>query len=338
MRLNHVLGAAISIAALPILGSAQVTEHTVLLGGGSAVGCQNSTVPPTLDDGVTVGTAQLDFRYDASTAILELSVTNTSPDVPGTPNPVITQVAFNLPVGTVQSIELLSQTPAGGAQTTFAMTTDLDLTTLDSATRLGCLGYFNVSLMDNKPAIANANATTISAPGGTYAIGTVKFTFQLGGSGVGLLTAATIGSANSAPGGEGSGYNAGVKFQAGGANAEFSGYISAGQPDCIPAMWTSAPARIGTTIDLCAGATASCHGCLLISATPGPSIVVGYTLPIGLPVLLAIPLPQFNPQPQCYPISIPDDVALVGLTLYMTLATTSVGIQFSPAFELSIVN
>src|SRR5262245_26593620 len=104
MRHNHALGAAMfSIAALSTFLSGQTTQQTVLLGGDHAVGCQNSTVPPTLEDGVTVGTAQLDFTYDSSTAVLQLDVTNTSPDVPGAANPLIVQVAFNLPQGTVTS-------------------------------------------------------------------------------------------------------------------------------------------------------------------------------------------------------------------------------------------
>ena len=302
-------------------------------GGTDAVGCQNATVPPSLSDGATVATAGLEFTYDASTQVLSLKVSNTSPDLPGTPNPVITQICFNLPEGTASSLTLLSQLADDGSATAFDIATDMDLSSPESATKMGCLGYFNVCLASQRVGIANPAATTTRP--GDY-IGPVVFELQLAGPGVGLIDAYTIAAAFSR--GAASGYNAGVKFQGGGENAEASGFISSEQPDCIPSMWIDGAPSIGSTINLCVGALTGCHGCLLVSLTPGPAAIGPYTLPIGLPLAAAVALPDFAPAPTCFEVTIPDAPILIGESLYFCVATfggPANTVAFSPAFVLT---
>lgn len=327
---NH--GSVISLlaaAALAATGTAQVTQHSVVVGGPDAVGCQNATVPPTLDDGVTVGLAQLGFTYDSSTHVLQLEVSNTSPVVSGMATPKLTQVYFNLPEGTVSSVTLLSQVASDGEVTTFDLAFDADLSTPEPSTKMGCAGYFNVCLSSKPAGIVNPSAANARA--GDFE-GPVLFELQLAGSGVSLIDAYTIAGAFSRNADEG--YNAGVKFQAGGEGAEASGFISSAQPACIPTIWIDGPPRIGTTVNLCVGAMAECYGCLLLSLHPGPTQIGPYLLPIGVPLAGAIALPPFDSSPACFSLPIPDLGALVGESIYLTVETFPgpyADFEFSPA-------
>ena len=197
---------------------------------------------------------------------------------------------------------------------------------------MGCLGYFNVCIADNNPGIANASAPIIGPA--TYAVGPATFEFQLAGPGTAFIDARTIATSLST-----NGYNAGGKFQSGGISATESGYISANQPTCVPSIWISAPPRIGTTINFCVGTTPGCNGCLLISMTEGPVMVAGFSVPIGLPFLVAKQLPTSTAMPTCFEWRIANVPGLVGQKFYFTVATVggpSTTVEFSPAFVVTI--
>ena len=87
--------------------------------------------------------------------------------------------------------------------------------------------------------------------------------------------------------------------------------------------YRDAPAAIGTTIELCATSAAGCHGCLLVSADPGPTQIGSILVPIGLPLLATIVFPVFPQAPICAPLTIPDNPQLVGMSLYMNSAANS---------------
>src|SRR5262245_59237058 len=100
-----------ALAALPLfapLAAQHPSTHTLIVGGGGALGCQGPEDPPTLSGGV-LASAQLDLTYDQTTRELTLVVTNQSTVVAGEPNPVVTDISFNTPAGTVTGATLLSQ-------------------------------------------------------------------------------------------------------------------------------------------------------------------------------------------------------------------------------------
>lgn len=324
----------LSLALLDANATAQTT-HALTVGETSSVGCQNSQDPPTLDDGITRATAQLDFSYDATSGVLGLDVSNTSPVTTGVPNPVITRIAFNLPTGAVTGATLMMQTAAGGATPAFTLSVDTNLDG-NANNKLGCLGEFNavLAIPDVKGAIGNPDADTWSSPPGTVVIGPAHFDVQLDGPGIHTLTASNIALTLSQNGAFPA--NAAVKFQSGGV-AGASGFIGSVSTGCSNNTWVSAPAVIGTKIDLCIGTAFGCHGCVFGSFTPGPVQVGPFTLPVGLPIIFEVLLPGSNGAPLCLPISIPADPTLVGQSLYLGVAAAKVGgaVQFSPALTIS---
>jgi hypothetical protein len=315
---HHRLLLSLTTAGLVAWLPAQATSVDVGVRG--SYGCQGSEDPPRLSNG-TPASATLDFVYDQSTQRLTLRVTNTSPVTVGVANPLITRIAFNLPPGAVTSAQLLSQAGSSGAALAFSASVDGDLFEGPNPNKLACLGDFSV-LLDNgggiQGGIANANADTFGGPPGSQVIGPATFVFRLTGPGVGSVTSGAIANtlSQNAPYRQAT---AGVKFQAGGRGAAGSGFISS-RSLCAPSLFAIGEPRIGTRIQICANAGRGCHGCVLVSANPGPIRIGNVLLPIGLPILHTIILPPFaGTRPNCETLSIPDDPNLRGVRIYFLL-------------------
>ena len=115
MRVPCLVGAivvALSPAALAQGGS--ITTETVFIGNPAAGGCQSIGNVPTLSGG-TPAAARVDIRYNSGSQVLRLDVTNQSPVFPGIPNPVLTKIALNLPMGAVTTGSLKAQAGTLGA-------------------------------------------------------------------------------------------------------------------------------------------------------------------------------------------------------------------------------
>lgn len=338
MSALNLASAALSVAATLALASgalAQVTNHSIDVGGPGAKGCQNSMDPPTLSNGVTVATATLDYSYDAATAILTVSVSNTTPVQSGA-NAVICEVCFNVPAGAVTGFTLLSQTGASGATPGFF---------LEAPSMVGCLGTFDICLRNRGSSGCIGNPDVLTTPGASYGGGPSQvdgpavFEFQLTGPGVHALDARTIAVQRS---NSGDFVNAGLKFQ-GAAPGDASGFISSVETLCEPVIWLGSPAALGTTPTLYFGANEDCHGCLLGSLNPGPTdmgplVGIPIILPIDAFSIVLTTTIDFNVgQTQLqFPFLVPNDLNLVGSNLYLTLATTN-PLEFSPQFVVTIV-
>lgn len=309
-------------AAVP----AQVSTAKVDLGVAGDYGCQNQASPPTLSNG-TEASAEFAFRYDAGKAELQLQVTNTSKVITGVPNPLITRVFFNLPKDAVTGVELTDQGAAAGAVPAFV---------LAGPGKVACFGDFDVHLDGGqaRSTIANAAADTIVGPQNSWSVGPVLFTMKLTGPGVATLTAGAIanGFSQNAP------YQkvaVAAKFQSAGQDGDGSGFLG-NRPECAGGVWILGEPRIGSSIDICSSVADGCHGCIIVSVTPGPQRVGNLVVPIGLPVVELINLQPFNVENTlCVKAPIPDDKNLVGVKFYM--ATVSVSPQDVVTFSQPIV-
>ncbi|MEM7204340.1 MAG: hypothetical protein AAF628_29040 [Planctomycetota bacterium] len=307
--------------------AAQPTTQSVFIGGSGALGCQGTGGTSPLLTGGTAATAQLDFTYDSATQLLTLDVSNTSPITAGVANPLITGVAFALPLGTLNAVTLVSQTGAGGVAPAFRLRFDPDVT-LDPWINFGCFGRFGV-LLENTTgslagSIANAGASTFAVPASSLVTGPVRFVLRLSGPAAPFLTSRILALAFSMRG-QPSVANAALEFEGGGPTAQEVGIVANGEPSasCQPNIWITAPARIGTTIQLCISGTTNCYGCLAASLSPGPTVVGPLSIPLGLPLALAAPFPYLpGANTLCFPFDIPLEQSLVGTTFYTVQAAT----------------
>lgn len=335
--------AALSTTLLATHVLAQSTTQSLTIGGGGARGCQGNEDPPRLSNG-TLASATLDFGYDARTHVLDLVVANTSPVTSGTPNPLLTHLAFNLPHDAVTAVDLLSQTGAGGASPDFDADFDSDVFHRPDLS-VACMGNFGLLLtLDDGSGIGNPQADRWDAPPGSVTIGPVTFRFRLRGPGVDSLTAEAIalGFSRLASAHQ---VNAVCKFQRGGRHGEGSGFISStvANAGCRPTGWLTARPRIGTTFGICLNGEPSCAGCFVGSLTPGPTQFGSLTIPLGLPLLFDVFLP---PLPRnsivCLPVDVPPDPLLVGQTIYVAWATPQVTLDdlvaFSPRINITFVD
>lgn len=339
-----LLFGAFALAFATATSAQTTTTHTLVIGGTEALGCQGQSNAALLTGGLPV-TGQLDFIYDSSTHILTLVVSNTSPVLQRTPNPLITCIGFNLPGGgTIREIVLRSVSGPGGQRPQFSLSSSLT-----SGLPLGCFGGFDMLLFPTNGifsgGIANPNATTFSAP--TVVFGPVTFQIELHGTGVDYLTARMIALAFS-QNAQLQGVNAAFKFERGGPGAAQNGIISsevvkAGE-GCVPNFWITGEPSLGNTFNFCASALAGCHGCMLGSFDPGPTPVGPLVLPIGLPLAFAFGLPVFpTTNAICVPVGLPREPSLVGLTLHITLATVTPGVdapavvEFTPRFDMPLL-
>ena len=203
--------------------SAQTDGYVLPIGGAGAVGSEGGD-PPILSDG-SGALGSMDFSYDSATGILDLVVSNQTPQLPDEANPVITEIYFNIPARTDVTIELLSQTAPTGNEPSFAMIVDDDPFNSPTLNAAGGLGSFAVGLYASAVfgAIANPEASTWDLPVAAPVIGPVTFRFQVSGGDASHLTAADFAlSPSSNPPGDVS--TSGVfKFQAGGKHEGKSG-------------------------------------------------------------------------------------------------------------------
>jgi hypothetical protein len=346
MRLARLLLFACSLLLVASAGIAQVTTHHLVVGGNGALGCQpHGQNPPLLNEG-SEASGTIELRYDAATGVLDLRVTNTSTVVPQVPNPLVSDVALNLPAGAVASAELLAQTSSGGAPPRFGLEVDV---AAPPHLQMGCLGTFGLRLhtVGADGSIANANASTFVVPSKLLALGPVDFAIKLIGPGTPYLTASTIAQGLSQ--GAAPGVNAALRFIAGGPTGMGNGYISNVLPGGVsPSLWITAPPHLATTTQLCFGGRPRAVGTLLASLFPGPTMVGPIELPIGLPLALTLKLPPIPLSgTQCFPVQIPDDPQLVGITIYFTVIYPLVNrpagqerpehLEFTPRFDMKIL-
>lgn len=324
-----------AITAMPAF--AQITTSEVDLGAAGAFGCQGTANPPTLTGGI-LASAHLVFTYDASLARLRLEVENTSPVVPGQPNPLIAQLLFNTPHLAVTGLQLLSQSGAGGAAPAFALSFDPDTT--NGGNRGACLGEFNAVLSKSAGgphgAISNPNADTIGGRAGAAVTGPVVFEFQVFGTNLAGLRADAFTSSLSRGGVDPA--VAAIHFQAAGPGAAESGWL-ADAVGCRRGVWVAGVPRIGSTVQLVTSGDVGCHGCLMISLFPGPTIISGVEIPVGFPMLLEAGI-FLTGAADALPIPIPEDPALRGITVYFGIAVfdanSPAGFNASQGFQLTI--
>lgn len=333
-----------ALALIAPLAAQNLTTHSLTVGGAGALGCQGPEDPPTLSNG-TLASAQLDLTYEQATHQLTLVVTNTSLVVAGEPNPVVTDVGLNVPPGTITSATLLSQNAASGATPSFALAFDPDPTAKPSS-KYSCLGNFSIDLASASGGIGNASATTFAVPAGALSIGPATLVLRLDGPGADFLTAyiIAVGFSQRAPLAPANGV---CKFQAGGSSGEGSGFLSTTSPavvGCQQSVFIGASPTIGTTVNFCVSAAPACTGCWIGSLFPGPVQVGPINLPIGVPLLFEVMLQLPVSANVCFPLAIPSNQNLVGVTVYLTFATLNTAapppsglglLNFSPRFDVT---
>ena len=327
------------LVALATLSFGQTTSDTTVIGGPGAHGCQQGD-PPTLTGGVPAS-ATITHDYDAATAMLTVTVTNTSEVIAGVPNPVISRVDFNAPSWAISDLILVNQTAAGGAAPNFSMMFDNNLLGGSSLPSFNCFGSFSVSLLSggNGPqgGIANANAGTLGGPPGSAVIGPVVFEFQVVSAAAASLSATAF--SNSLSQGGSNQATAAMKFVSGGPGGNESGIIG-NALDCEPAGFVIGAPSLGSTVFLAQSGQPGCSGCIVGSLDPGPTLIDGYMVPIGLPAQIITSAAYENSGISMVPIFIPDNQLLVGLTVYFVVINTNANVSeitISDRYEMTII-
>ncbi|MFT4512677.1 MAG: hypothetical protein ACI89X_001533 [Planctomycetota bacterium] len=305
----------------------------------NGVGCQSNN--GLLTGGVTAS-ADVNASYDAGSGVLQLTIENTTPLVAGEATATITEIHFNLPPGAITSAVLIDQNGSGGAAPSFTLSFDADSSSAPNPNSIACLGDFNVTLDAGNGAhgaIANASAINVSTP--NPVVGPVTFDIQLAGPGASGIEAATILASVSQGGSKQAAV--GLKFQGAGIGGQESGFVGGGE-ECLTSVYTVGATTVGQSFDICVTGGFGCHVCLWVSAMPGPVVVGGFTVPIGLPLLGAYDLGNLGlggaGSSLCLPVTVPNDPLLSGLTLYLANvsynALNLTNVTFSAAFELTI--
>ncbi len=343
-------GASIFFMAGLLAGTAAatVTNATVSiggLGGFTSCGAQN---PPVICDGVTPATADVEFEYNdgVSPPTLSLTVANTSPVTAGVANPLITNIYFNVPLGTVSNLTLVSGPPG------WSLVYDADLAVNPNPNGADGMGAYNAQLTTGggtANGIGNPLADTYCIPVANVVVGPVKFDFTVTlAAGGATINAGSFATAFSViPPGQKKA-NVTIHFQAGGPNCD-SGFITNG-PDCTPgsfATGTTPPdgAGLGDVICFTMSGSEGCEGCLTMSLTgngptvfpqpPFPDLVIPLTPPVV--VILSWAYPNNNVS-NC--IQVPNDPNLLGLVAYFSAILVDEGTgQFfaSAGFSLTVV-
>jgi hypothetical protein len=268
-------------------------------------------------DAGTAASGLLAFAYDANTAVLTVTVTNTSPVTVGVPNPLIDDIFFSAPAGTVTSAALTGQASNGGGQQPFDLSFDDDTASGRNPNLGGCFGLFNFELAvtTRRGGIANAAADTVATPSGTAVNGPAQFTLQLAGPAVHGLSAAAFAAATS-HGGQHD-VNAALHFVAGGKTSE-SGTVGSANA-CRTGVFLRGTPQLGQSIRICIEGSGECHATLLASAFAGPVVFSGITVPIGLPLIGWFDLGDFanGITELSLPVTIPNRPELVGQTFYL---------------------
>jgi hypothetical protein len=154
----RTLAASVFLSA----GLALAQGPSTVLIDSNAHGCgqQGATLP----NGQTAA-ASLRFDYDASTAILQVTVKNLLAAGSPATMPVIDEVFFNAPAEAVSSATLISQSAAGTVQPNFRLDFDDDSESSPVLISSSCFGEFNFCLMaqSNGSGVASAQAGGVAA-------------------------------------------------------------------------------------------------------------------------------------------------------------------------------
>lgn len=314
MHLSRLVLAA-SLTALSLTGQTTTAGTTVNIGG---LGCQGGG--GVLTNGVVIGSFA-SYSYDAGTGVLSLTVQNTTPVVPGESNATIAEIWLNVPPGAVTGAVLNNQVGNGGAAPAFTLAFDDDTSNATNSLAAGCFGNFNLRL--TAPAgsgIANPAAPSVATP--NPVLGPVTFTIQLSGPGTAFVDAEAFLAASSQGGPEHT--NLALRYEDGGANSQDSGIV--GSCDlCRTSVYLNGAPAIGQTFDICVTGGYGCHACVWVSETPGPTVVNGITIPVGLPVIAAWDLGNFGlngfGNVGCLTINVPNNPQLQGFQFYLTNVT-----------------
>lgn len=295
-----------------------VTEAMVDIGGPGALGSEGGD-PPTLSGG-SVATGTISYRYDSSTGLLDVTVANTSPQILGEVNPLITRIYFNLPYLAVTGATLRGQSTAFSSEgIPLRAKVDVDSLHKPNPVRAPGFGRLNVELysgMGIKGGIANPAATSWPVPTSKLNMGPVTFSFQLTGPHLDRLTATTFATTPSVPPSRVA--RAVFHFQGGGTCGNDSAAIGT-SGDCVPGLWYVGEPCLGETITFLRASAPGCHGCLLFSMDPTPTVISGIPVPISPPYIVIAPAVAAS---SIDPLSllIPERPELVGLTGYFVFA------------------
>ncbi len=316
-------------AALLASSMLSAQDSVIVIGGANSCGSNGSSNPGTLDDGITEASARFVFHLDTQASQLTLTVENTSKVLPLIPNPVLTDVFFNVPPA-ITGMSVASQMGSGGATLAFALSFDGDLTTSPNPNGANGFGAYSVQLSTPgggvQGGIANPAASIWLAPPGSLVIGPATFVFDLTGDLSGL-TAFSFNSLFSViPPGNKPAVGA-AKFQAGGLLGA-SGFISPGDFCPIEAesadigggcgastlsstppfmgqnatvSLTNAPALVcGTVLGSPSGAAPTLfRGCLIMLDLNQAMRVQTFVTDANGEFSFEVPIPSFAESPQC---------------------------------------
>jgi len=325
--MHHHLLCAATLGALALVSSpnAQVTTGQHDFGGPGSRGCQGTSDPALLSDG-SPATGRIDYSYDAATARLRVTVTNTTPVSATVPNPLITTVWFNVPRRAVTDVQFVSQSVGSPA---FAMVFDPDIVHMPTPAKAACFGDFSIRLDTGGLAdggIAAAGASLFAPGAGPVAAGPVTFELQLTVDGV--IDAHSIERSFS--------LNGPVQTLGG-----VLGFAGAGQGGtgageighafaCETAMYVVGEPRRGNDIEFVVTGGECCHICIWASLDPGPTMIAGRTVDIGFPLLGVFDFGEVGrPNEFSVPLSIPNDPRLANLSIHFVNVTFQNGHQQS---------
>lgn len=308
--------------ALGASASAQITTASRTIGGAGGLANCNVNNPPTLCDGVTQASANLQFTYNHATTTLTLVVDNNSPVVTGSPNPILRSLYFNVPVGAVTNLALTGQSAAGANQPAWTLSWDADTQAAPNPNFVNPFGRFSACLYGHPVGgIVNPLADTVTVPAGSEIVGPVTFQFAVTPATGATLNASTFANAFSITTLQGKNVNAAAHFDLDGCGGA-SGCL-ASEPNCNPAAYMTGTPRIGCTVRFWMSAAPGCAGCLALSPNPGPTVFVlppptnTLSIPVGLPMEVVIGtsiVPSATVVSQW--LTIPNDPAFVGMTIY----------------------
>lgn len=329
-----ILTSLLAVTSLAAQGSSAAT--TINHNG---LGCQG--LGGRLTGGVVVNSV-VSMAYDKATAVLRVSVDNYTPIVAGEATATISELHFNFPNGAVTAVTLNNQIGSGGATPAFTMSYDADSAAAPNQNTAGCLGDFNVMLtsgVNGAGGIANAAATNITTANPVF--GQVTFELQLTGPGTAGIDAEGI-IATTSQGSLGA-TNFALRFDGGGVQGQELGYVGSCD-ECRTSIYTVGQTSIGSTFDLCVTGGFGCHACMWISATPGPTVLQGVTIPLGLPIAAAWTLGNFGlggiGNSACIQVAVPNNTQLQGFEFYVANVTYNAlnlhGYGFSPTFTVTI--
>ena len=329
----RTLAASVFLSA----GLALAQGPSTVLIDSNAHGCAHQGA--TLPNGQTAA-ASVRFDYDASTAILQVTVKNLLAAGSPATMPVIDEVFFNAPAEAVSSATLISQSAAGTVQPNFRLDFDDDSESAPVLISSSCFGEFNFCLMaqSNGSGVASAQATQTCELGSGPFLLEPTFRIHLQGPGVHGLDSSSFAAAASRSWSHRR-VNIAATFTDG--NCSQRATVANGH-ECNTAVFLRGTPRIGDAVQLCVAGNNQCRSFIGVSATPGPELFKDYILPIGTPVLFTFDFGYFpqNAHEFQLPLQIPMDWGIIGLELHWTSLTHAYEVfsdfRFAPAYTMTI--